>query len=315
MPTKTARKKRTKSDASDRERYLESERTFLASEGVEATSRLVELERLGGSVRVLEAGEGPPVVLVPGVMTGGAVFAGVVDRLPDYRCIMLDRPGVGLSPLLPNPPTDEPSHERVADDLLVDLLDALDIERSHVVSTSMGGYTAFRSIAAHPDRFLRLVGFSFQVGAPVEKMPLSMKMPPIRWLTPRRVRATPGLVRRMLKSAGMRAAVENGKFSDELLEWMASLVRHTDTFGNESFHSPRPQYVHSAELLGKVAVPVHLFWGSDDYFGGSSTARTFASMLPNATLQIVEGTGHAPWIDEPDLAAQAAREHLAAQSP
>ena len=293
----------------DRRSYERVEQALLDAEGVEAVARWVDLDRLGGRLRVLEAGSGPAVLMVPGVMTGGAVFASLVRYLPDFRCIMIDRPGVGLSPLADPPPTDIADFERVGDQLLVDVLDGLGLDRAHVVATSQGAWSAYRSLAAHSERFVRMVGLAFQLGARVPKLPLSMRIPPIPFLTPKRVPANRWLVKKMLASTGMRSAIKSGKFSDELADWMAALLRHTNTFRNDSLHSPRP-VEHSVELLARVEAPVHLFWGDDDLFGGEASAIEFASKLPSATVQMVPGAGHAPWIDEPELAVAAIRGHL-----
>ena len=307
----SATKKRDdNANTTDREIYEKAEASYLAAEGIEATARFVDLSRLESTVRIVEAGQGPPVLFVPGVMTSGVVFARLVAQMPDYRCIMIDRPGVGLSPPLPTPPTTLAEHERLGDHLLVDILDGLQIERAHVICTSMGGWSAFRSVAAQPDRFDKMVALSFQIGAGVDKLPWSMRMPRIAFLTPQRVKASPKLVRGMLKSAGMKKAVDAGYFTDEMLAFQSVLLRHTDTFGNESLHSPLPDVMHSDELLAKVTIPVHLFWGTDDLFGGEAKARDFVAKLPNATLQLVEGAGHAPWFDEPELGLKAIQDHL-----
>jgi pimeloyl-ACP methyl ester carboxylesterase len=65
-------------------------------------------------------------------------------------------------------------------------------------------------------------------------------------------------------------------------------------------------------LLARVATPTHFIWGERDPFGGPSTADGVARRLPNATLEIVPGAGHAPWLDELDHCVGAIREHLAA---
>ncbi|NNF55731.1 MAG: alpha/beta hydrolase [Acidimicrobiales bacterium] len=299
-------------------KYKEAETAFLASEGVRAEEIVVSLENLGGTVRLLVSGKGPPVLFVPGVMSTGAVFAGLVGRLAGFRCFMLDRPGTGLSSLPHETPTDLPRQKRFADELLAEVLDALDLERAHVVSTSLGGWFTFRSAAAHPDRFISITGLAFQGGARVVDAPLSMRLPAPAWLLPKRPKLTKGMVRAMVKSAGMRGAFENGKISDEMLLWMVALLRYTDTFGNDSTYNPRPIGLrrpteavrHPADLLAKVTVPVHLFWGSDDLFGGQDSAEEFAGQLPNASLQMVERAGHAPWLDEPELAAAALLGHL-----
>lgn len=288
------------------------------SEGVSSEEIVVEMSHLGGQSRVLSSGSGEPVLFIPGVMTSGAVFAGLVGRLPGFRCLMLDRPGTGLSSLPRDPPTDLEGQERFADELIADVLDGLSLDSAHVVSTSLGGWFAFRSAATHPDRFRSITGLGFQGGSRIVNAPLSMRLPTPTWMIPRRPMVTRRIVRAMLKSAGMRAAIETEKFSDEMLDWMVALLRYTDTFGNDSRYNPRPMTLrgpidavrHPVELLARVSASVHLFWGTDDIFGGHPSAEELAGALPDARLQMVQGAGHAPWLDEPELAASAVLRHL-----
>jgi pimeloyl-ACP methyl ester carboxylesterase len=65
-----------------------------------------------------------------------------------------------------------------------------------------------------------------------------------------------------------------------------------------------------AELLERVAAPTLFIWGERDPFGGASTATTLALGLPHASVDIVSGAGHAPWLDELDYCAEAVRRHL-----
>lgn len=293
--------------------FRQAEKTFLESEGLEAEPEFVDLPRLGGTARVVTTGDGPPVLMVPGVMSTGVAFAGLARHLPDYHCIMIDRPGTGLSPVLPTPPTDLAKQQHAADNLLVDLLDGLGIERSHVICTSMGGWTTFRSAAAHPDRFNRISAIAWQMGARMTGVPWSMRLPIPKALIPKRLKASPKMIRSMLAKSGMRSAIENGGFSDEMINYMAALMSHTETFGNDSRYSPRgwrEEALHSADLLSEVTAAVHLFWGTDDPFGTVEAAREFVALLPNAELQLVDGAGHSPWMDEPELAITAVRNHL-----
>ena len=304
----------------DVERYRTAEQVFLASEGVEVNEHFVDLAQLGGQVRVLETGEGPgpPVVFLPGVMTSGAVFAGLVGRLSGFRCLLIDRPGTGLSPMTSPPTADLAAQKHLANQLVADVLDGLNIDLADQVCTSIGGFTAFRGAAAHPDRIGRIAALAFQLGARITDAPLTMRLPTPAFMVPNRVRATPAMVQAMLRMGGMRSAIDNNQVSDEMLAWMVSLLRDTDTFGNDAKYGPRPAGIsgpieavrHPAELLAKVTSPVRLFWGTDDLFGDESSAHEFAEALPNAELQLVPGAGHAPWLDEPDLAAEAVTNHL-----
>ncbi len=57
-------------------------------------------------MRVLEVGEGVPVLFVHGASSGGSSWAPLVACLSGFRCILLDRPGFGLSPRLNEPLAD-----------------------------------------------------------------------------------------------------------------------------------------------------------------------------------------------------------------
>ncbi|MFN3217070.1 MAG: alpha/beta fold hydrolase [Acidimicrobiales bacterium] len=78
------------------ERFRQSERRLWESVGVEPSERYVQL-RAGGMVRVQETGDGPPVLLVHGAVNAGTSWMSLMAKLPDFRCIALDRPGCGLS--------------------------------------------------------------------------------------------------------------------------------------------------------------------------------------------------------------------------
>lgn len=297
----------------DHERFRAAERALLDAKGVEATEQFIDLAQLGCQLRVLSAGDGPPVLLVPGTQSAAAVFVDLVQRLPDFRCIMLDRPGVGLSDLVRQPPTTMTEHEHVGDLLLVDVLDAIGLETSHVVCTSLGGYWAFRSLAAAPERFDRVVALAYQVGASTEYLPgwmkLAMKAEPPRWMIPRRPRLNTWLVKKSLGPWGMKDAIRTGKFTDELADYFVATYRHTDTFRNENVYVPKPTE-HSSTLLSTIEAPVKVVWGANDVFGPEMAAQRFVEELGNATLLMLPDADHAVWIDQPDTVATAVRAHL-----
>src|SRR5215207_10050773 len=64
-----------------------------------------------------------------------------------YRCLRYDTRGHGRSPVVDRPVT----IEDLADDL-AGLLDALGVERAHIVGLSLGGMTAQAFGARHPER-------------------------------------------------------------------------------------------------------------------------------------------------------------------
>ena len=125
----------------DEVRFRRSELALWASVEVTPTERRVPLARTGCTVRVQETGSGPALLFIHGAATGGASWAQLVAGLDGFRCLLLDRPGCALSDPLPAPLRRIEEIERYADGLVADVLDALDLERAHIVATSYGGHS------------------------------------------------------------------------------------------------------------------------------------------------------------------------------
>jgi pimeloyl-ACP methyl ester carboxylesterase len=111
----------------------------------------------GIETNYLEAGDGPPVVLIHGSGPGVTAYANwrlVMPSLAErFRVIAPDMAGFGFS--------ERPEKADYGIDLwseqVVGLLDALGIEKAAVVGNSFGGSIALRLAARHPDRVGKLV--------------------------------------------------------------------------------------------------------------------------------------------------------------
>lgn len=303
------------------ERYLEAERRLWDHIGVVPTERWVTLAA-GGRVRVQEVGEGPPFVLMHGGSIAGTSWATLAGALDGVRCVLVDRPGCGLSdPIVGGPLKDLRSVEAYADQLLVDLLDALGLDAAAVGATSYGGLFAFRGAAAAPDRVTRLVEYSWLVGAPSDSAPLTARLAaaPGMQAAMTRLPMTRGMVKQALRQFGLGRAIDSGVFDDHMLDWAHALLRHTDTLANDVRSSPqvftpiRGQNVDlllTDDLLARVTMPVLFLWGEDDPNGGAAVARGFAPRLPDSQLVIVPGAEHAPWLDDLDTCVASTRSFL-----
>lgn len=305
----------------DLQAYIDAERRLWDHVGVLPTERFVALAS-GERVRVQEVGDGPPFVLLHGGSISGTSWATLAAALDGVRCILVDRPGCGLSdPIAGGPLRDLGAVQRYADRLLSDLLDALDLESSAVGATSYGGLFAFRGAAAHPERVTKLIEYSWLMGAPSESAPLSARIgatPGLQSLMTR-VPMTRGMVKAALRQFGLGRAIDSGAMDDVMLDWAHALLRHTDTLANDVRSSPkvftpiRGQNVDlhlSGDVLSRLAMPVLFLWGEDDPNGGATVARDFAPRLPNAELVIVPGAEHAPWLDDLGTCVSRTREFL-----
>lgn len=126
--------------------------TFAAS-----ASEIAWFDSNGVKIRVVSAGDGPPVVLLHGFSgsaDGAWINPGTFNAIAiaGYRVIAIDHRGHGQS----DKPHDPDRYGvQMAEDVRR-LLDHLQIPQAHIVGYSMGGKIANAFRARHPDRLLTL---------------------------------------------------------------------------------------------------------------------------------------------------------------
>jgi pimeloyl-ACP methyl ester carboxylesterase len=58
--------------------------------------------------------------------------------------------------------------------------------------------------------------------------------------------------------------------------------------------------------LEELDAPTLVVWGEQDPWFGPELARRYADRLPHAELEVIEGAGHWPWLDRPELVERVA---------
>ena len=237
-----------------------------------------------------------------------------------FRCLILDRPGTGLSQPIKRR-IDTTSLPKIADTVVADILDALDLPSAHVVATSLGGYVALRSAAATPERVDRMVQFSWPLGAPIKNLPLALRAMAIPGLG-RLAAAMPvneRSVRMLFQRMGHGQKLKDGRITQADIDCYLSLLRDTDTMRNEiaparALISP----IHglgrlqlSDALLARVTCPTLFIWGANDLFGGPGTATDLVARIPGAILELMPDASHSPWLDDVDGCANRVAAFLA----
>jgi pimeloyl-ACP methyl ester carboxylesterase len=111
------------------------------------------LDANGVKIRYIDTGKGKAIVLLHG---GGSnleswTSQGVVDNLAkDFRVIAFDARGHGKS----DSPRDPAAYGRQQALDVVRILDALKIQRAHIIGFSLGSSTVAQLLTLHPERFL-----------------------------------------------------------------------------------------------------------------------------------------------------------------
>ena len=264
--------------------------------------------RRGQRVHVVEAGEGPPVLLLHGTNTSSLSFLTLLRDLEGVRAIAVDRPGRGLSDAAP--PAARSRFRGAAIEFIDDVLTALTLDTVTLVGQSGGGVWALWYAMARPERVRSLVLLG--------SVPL---LPGTRCPAPLRLMATPGLgallarlakptrrsLVRLLSSVGeaetivrypelIDALVVGGNDPVAVAADLAELRAVIQPLGFR-----RSMRLQPADLQA-MRVPTLLIWGDHDPVGSVDVAQVAARLVPNARLEVLPA-GHVPQLGHPERVA------------
>jgi len=110
-----------------------------------------------GRIRLRVSGSGPAMLFWPSLLMDGMLWAGQAGHFADrFRVVLVDPPGHGGSTPLTKPFTFGQCAQ-----VIVEILDALGVERTHLIGNSWGGMIGGTFAALYPDR----VGISVLMNA------------------------------------------------------------------------------------------------------------------------------------------------------
>ena len=246
-------------------------------------------------------GEGPPLLLVHGLGATRAIWRPQVDDLARERdVIAVDMPGFGESPVLDRPPTAWAMGEAIAA-----MCAEIGVERPHVAGNSLGGWVAVEMAKADAAASLCLIS-----PAGLWRRPLGPRKANVRPLA-RAARPLLGaLVRnRALRDTMLRSTVgrpENVPLDDAT----AMIGAWIDAPGYDAANDEMRRYV--CEDLDRVQVPTTIAWGELDRLVGPPRPER---RPPNSRFIKLEGCGHTPNWDAPELITRLLLETSAAGAP
>ena len=265
---------------------------------------LVEVEP-GRRLNVVRRGSGPPLLLVMG-MSGNVVhwhepFLALLQER--FSVVAFDHRGVGWSERVTEPFT----IVDLADDA-ARVLDAVGLERAHVMGISMGGMVAQELALGHRERVDRLVlgctyagGAGSSLAAEEDFAPLAAAM-----------------------AAGDREGAMRAGFALNLSARYGEREGAFDEFQRIGLTKPAATSVIGLQMqaimghdtsgrLGELDVPTLVVHGTEDRMVPVANGRRIAELVPGARLEELEGVGHLFWWEEPERVAALLEEFLLAE--
>jgi pimeloyl-ACP methyl ester carboxylesterase len=304
------------------ERYRHAERAVWSHYGLEPTERFVAFESPAVRLRIQEVGSGEPIVFVHGGLWPAVALAPLVRELPGYRCILLDRPGCGLST-----PVDWRKHDlrTVAPKLMRGVVDAVGLERTDVIGHSIGGVWALRlaqDLASRVGR-IGILGASPVLAELPRPGFFRVLASPIGALITR-LPQNQDRARSILRQDGHGPSLDAGRIPDVFFDWHVALIRNTQTMRNERAmirdaviggSGWRPGLTFERSELAAIKQPLLYLIGSADPEGTVEYAQRVVAMLPDAELNVLPDAGHMPWLDDPANVGMAIRTAFGGSSP
>jgi len=273
---------------------------FLAATSGETGPGRLRLQMVStrrGALSTMEAGSGRPVVALHGLGgTKGSFLTTVADLSARFRVIAVDLPGFGDSVK----PLGASYDARFFARSVIDLLDALELERAHLIGNSMGGRVALEAGLEYPDRVDHLALLCTALAWRRERalVPLVRLMQPklgLVQLAPRLL--VEGLVRRVIPSA------DEGWTAAGVDEFLRAYLTPA---GRAAFYAAaRHLYLEKPNgpdgfwpRLGTLQAPALFIWGRHDRLVSIAFARHVAETLPQARHLELD-CGHVPQIERP----------------
>ncbi|MEQ8194926.1 MAG: alpha/beta hydrolase [Rhodospirillales bacterium] len=246
-----------------------------------------------------EDGKGVPVMLLHGLGPGSQSwehqFAGLRDK---YRVIAWDMPGYGGSDPLP---AESPKPTHYAADLAA-LMDALKIQKAHVLGQSVGAIIAACFAHHYANRVLSLVLTAASSGSgtldsSTRQRTLNERLDALAKNGP------DGLAQ--ISAAKSVAPGTKAAIVDELAEHISMMT--------EEGYNPAVHMLVNSDIyqeLGHVKVPTLVMCGTADPVTPEPSVRKIAEQIPKATFRRLPGLGHCAFIENPEMYNTALRDHL-----
>jgi len=220
----------------------------------------------------------------------------LIDEISkNFKTLFFDNRGAGRT----DKPDIEYSIKGMADDTL-GLMDALNIERAHVLGISMGGFIAQELVLNYPERVEKLVPCSTMCGG-AKATPIHPEAMQVL------IRDREGLPQEEIIRNWIPIL-----FSEDFIKNNPEFI---EEFIRRALIAPIPPYSAKRQLLGsalfssarrlkKVNTPTLVIHGKKDAIFPPQNAEIIANLIPEAKASIFDNIGHFVFSEAPEIAVK-----------
>jgi pimeloyl-ACP methyl ester carboxylesterase len=259
--------------------------------------RVVELaERLDWEGRRIawgRSGSGPAVVFCHGTPFSSLLWRPFAEALSrEFSVYLWDMPGYGRS----SKRAEDPVDFGVQADAFSALLTHWGLERPHVIAHDFGGAVSLRAHLVTGRRYASLLLVDV-VAIPPSGSPFFQFVQD----NPDLLGQLPGYIHTAIVRAYIQGASHRGLRDDDL---DALLEPWTGEEGHPAFYRQIADYderflEQNEQRLGQTDIPVRILWGTEDAWIPTEIAKKLRSLIPGATLSLIDGAGHLMHHDAP----------------
>lgn len=263
----------------------------------------------------VDSGSGPVVLFIHGILGSQRQWSQLVDVMDDdHRVIVPDLFGHGDSA---KPVGDYSLSAHAA--AMRDLLDHLGVDRVTLVGHSLGGGIAMQFFYLFPERVERLVLVSSGgLGREVNLILRSATLPGAAQVLS--VAASAPVLSRVeaLGRGARKLGWRPGADIDAVWHGFSSLGDRESRVAflatTRAVIDLGGQSISAHDHLGDVpSVPTMIVWGTKDRMIPVQHAHSVERVLPDSQVELFEGAGHFPHLDDPERFASVLREFIAAE--
>lgn len=253
----------------------------------------------GQRIAYLDAGSGPPVILLHGF--GGALWQWEYQQAAlsaSHRVITLDLLGAGWS--------DKPDIEYTPDQILESFrgfMDAVGVQRASLVGNSMGAGVAMGMALTYPERVDRLVLIA---GLP-DRVREKVTSPLIKRALESRVPVWLAALGNWVAGRSLTRAVLREMVHDERLLTPAVIERSYRNRKRAGLVGPLLAMAGSlplweegfAKRLGDIRHPTLILWGAEDKVFPPQVGKEMHATMPASSFMLIPESGHIPQWERP----------------